>query len=158
MDKISFSAGVPEADCITEIYRQTDRIPGSHATSGREAGRPSVNDKLHQEVSEPGISSCFSTSMNHGWLCDRWEFNVTVVGGECKVQVDGDLLPECEGILNCSIFVPFSISRTSYCTSPFLKKTQTSAPRWCNCLLIFLEDSYQNYDWTGNNCGVLSIA
>lgn len=85
MGKISFSAGVLETDCITEIHRQTDRIPGSHATSGREAGRSSLNDKLHQEVSEPGISSCFNTSMNHGYLCDWWEVNETVVGGECKV-------------------------------------------------------------------------
>lgn len=117
MGKISFSAGVSETDCITEIHRQTDRIPGSHAAPRREAGRPSINDKLHQEVSEPRISSCLNTLLNHIWLCDWWELNVTVVSGECEVQEDWELLPECDGILNCiSFFVPFSISQTSYCT------------------------------------------
>lgn len=41
------SAGVPEIDCITEVHRQADRIPRSHAAAGRKAGRPSINDELH---------------------------------------------------------------------------------------------------------------
>lgn len=42
-----FPAGVPEADCVPEVHRQTNRLFGSHAAVGREAGRPPTNDKLH---------------------------------------------------------------------------------------------------------------
>lgn len=45
------SAGVPEADCVPEVHWQKNRLLGSHAAAGREAGRPPTNDKLHQEVS-----------------------------------------------------------------------------------------------------------
>lgn len=42
-----FPAGVPEADCVPEVHWQTNRLLGSYAAVGREAGRPPTNDKLH---------------------------------------------------------------------------------------------------------------
>lgn len=42
-----FPAGVPEADCVPEVHWQTNRLFGSYAAVGREAGRPPTNDKLH---------------------------------------------------------------------------------------------------------------
>lgn len=42
-----FPAGVPEADCVPEVHRQTNRLFGSYAAVGREAGCPPTNDKLH---------------------------------------------------------------------------------------------------------------
>ena len=44
---IGFPAGVPEADRIPEVHWQTDRLFGSYAAVGWEAGRPPTNDKLH---------------------------------------------------------------------------------------------------------------
>lgn len=43
----SFPAGVPEVDRLSEVYWQTDRLFGSHAAAGWEAGCPPTNDKLH---------------------------------------------------------------------------------------------------------------
>lgn len=42
-----FAAGVPEVDCVPEVHWQTNRLLGSHAAAGREAGCPPTNDKLH---------------------------------------------------------------------------------------------------------------
>lgn len=42
-----FPAGVPEADCVPKVHWQTNRLLGSYAAVGREAGRPPTNDKLH---------------------------------------------------------------------------------------------------------------
>lgn len=42
-----FVAGMSEADRITEVHRQENRVPGGHAAVGREAGRPFTHDKLH---------------------------------------------------------------------------------------------------------------
>lgn len=36
-----------EADRVTEVHRQKNRVPGGHAAAGREAGRPFTNDELH---------------------------------------------------------------------------------------------------------------
>lgn len=44
---IYFPAGVPEVDCVPEVHWQTNRLFGSYAALGREAGRPPTNDKLH---------------------------------------------------------------------------------------------------------------
>ncbi len=42
-----FLAGVPEAYCVPEVHWQTNRLFGSYAVVGREAGCPLTNDKLH---------------------------------------------------------------------------------------------------------------
>lgn len=42
-----FPVGVPEADCVPEVHWQANRLFGSYAAVGREAGRPPTNDKLH---------------------------------------------------------------------------------------------------------------
>lgn len=49
---LCLSAGVPEADCVPEVHWQKNRLLGSYAAAGREAGRPPTNDKLHQKVSK----------------------------------------------------------------------------------------------------------